>query len=216
MTPQEAHAIQIAIEVFEKKCQSLAVHRNPSIYLKDNAELFSDWFEDRLSGYNTVKLGANAHPDIILNGVGFELKSLKGTGQIQFNSTIPCGGFQHGSHAGECFYAVARYSVERNNGYLQDFTICDGDFFNHNRQLAFSHANSQETEFGDYEDGVVRHRKMYSFPSPLRQVKGVSLISKFDNLTSINRDLVLRARIERTSRTGQIFNFYVYGHNLLV
>ncbi|TPG69302.1 hypothetical protein EEL31_12730 [Brevibacillus laterosporus] len=215
MTPNEEQGLRIAVDVFDKKSQKLVRHRRPNIYLKSNAELFSDWFEDSLNDYTIQKLGANAHPDLIVNGVGIELKSLRANGQIQFNSTIPCGGFRHGNIEGECYYAIARYTTERNYGYLEDFTICDGDLFNHNRERAFAHLNGQETGFGDYGDGVVRHRKMYSFPSPLRVVTGISLISKFDNASEFNSSLVLERQIERVDTTGDTFTFYVYRHNLL-
>jgi hypothetical protein len=215
LTPGELQGFRIAIEVFENKSLKLIKHRNPNIYLKSNDELFSDWFEDGLEGYTIQKLGANAHPDLIIDNVGFELKSLKTNGQIQFNSTIPCGGFRHGELAGECYYAIARYTTERNYGYLKDFTICDGDFFNHNREQAFAHQNEQETGFGDYGDGVCRHRKMYSFPSPLRQVPGVSFISKFDGAKDINNSLVLERHIDRINTHGEAFRFYVYRHNML-
>lgn len=186
--------------------------RNPNIYLKGNAELFSDWFEDGLENYEIIKLGANAHPDLILNNVGFELKSLKTNSQIQFNSTIPCGGFKHGEIEGECYYAIARYNTERNYGYLNDFTICDGDFFNHNREQAFSHQNSQITGFGDYGDGVLRNRKMYSFPSPIRKAPGVSLITKYDNLESYSREIKLSETIVRKDTNNHSILFYVYRH----
>lgn len=214
MTPEE-QGLRIAVEVFEKKCQKLVRHRRPNIYLKSNKELFSNWFEDGLDEYDIQKLGANAHPDLIINGVGMELKSLQGNGHIQFNSTIPCGGFQHGNIAGECYYAVARYTTEREYGYLEDFTICDGDFFNHNREMAFAHHNEQETGFGDFENGVIRYRKMYSFPSPLRTVEGISLISKYDYANQFNGNLVLDGHIEREDSNGETFIFYVYRHNLL-
>jgi hypothetical protein len=215
MELHEEHGFKKAIEVFDIKCHQLVRHRRPNIYLKSNAELFSDWFEDGLNASEIVKLGANAHPDLIIDKVGFELKSLKTNSQIQFNSTIPCGGFSHGEVSGECYYAVARYTTERNYGYLEDFTICDGDFLNHNREKAFSHLNAQESGFGDYGDGVVRHRKMYSFPSPLRTVPGISLISKFDNATDYNSNLILDDTVIRTDTQGDEFVFYVYRHNML-
>ncbi|MFJ5750948.1 hypothetical protein ACIP97_20560 [Peribacillus frigoritolerans] len=215
MATIEEHALRISVEVFDKKCQKLVRHRRPNIYLKSNAELFSDWFEDGLDDYTIQKLGANAHPDLIINGVGFELKSLRANGQIQFNSTIPCGGFRHGNISGECYYAVARYTTERNYGYLEDFTICDGDFFNHNRERAFAHQNEQETGFGDFGDGVVRHRKMYSFPSPLRTVTGISLVSKFNNAHELYPVVQLDRQINRIDAHGETHSFYVYRHNLL-
>ena len=208
-------SVALVTQVFSIKCQQLARHRNPNIYLKSNNELFSDWFENGLEEYDVVKLGANSHPDLIVNGLGIELKSLQGNGHIQFNSTIPCGGFQHGEHSGECYYAVARYTVDRNYGYLQDFTICDGDFFNHDREMAFSHANEQATGFGDYGDGVVRYRKMYSFPSPLRNVTGVSLISKYSDLEDYDSNLTLEGEIIREDVMGQEIPFFVYRHNAI-
>lgn len=211
----EIEALKLATEVFGIKCDQLVRHRKPNIYLRGNTELFSDWFEEGLGSYTIQKLGANAHPDLIVDGVGIELKSLRGNSQIQFNSTIPCGGFKHGDITGECYYAVARYTTERNYGYLEDFTICDGDFFNHNRELAFSHLNEQETGFGDYGDGVCRHRKMYSFPSPLKNIKGISFISKYPNAVDFNKNLFLDNSIVRTDKNGESFNFYIYRHNLI-
>lgn len=215
MNSTEEKSLKIIIEIFEKKCLQLIKHRRPNIYLKSNAELFSDWFENELESYTIQKLGANAHPDLVIDGVGVELKSLKTNSQIQFNSTIPCGGFSHRGVSGECYYAVARYTPDRNYGYLEDFTICDGDFFNHDREKAFSHFNEQVIGFGDYGDGVCRHRKMYSFPSPLRLANGISLISKFSNVTDYNKKLVLEKPIERKNIMGQSFKFYVYRYDKL-
>lgn len=208
-------SVWLVTQVFSIKCQQLARHRHPNIYLRGNNELFSDWFETGLEEYEAVKLGANSHPDLIINGLGIELKSLKTNGQIQFNSTIPCGGFQHGAYAGECYYAVARYSTDRNYGYLEDFTICDGDFFNHDREMAFAHSNDQDTGFGDYGDGVIRYRKMYSFPSPLRTVPGVSLISKYDNLSDFDSDLILDGEVTKEDVSGIVHTFSVYRHKLI-
>lgn len=211
----EQDALKIAVEIFELKCNQLLRHRKPTIFQKGNNELFSNWFEDGLENYTLGKLGANAHPDLIINDVGFELKSLQGNGQIQFNSTIPCGGFRHRDEEGECYYAIARYVTERNYGYLDAFTICDGDYFNYNREFAFSHHNEQETDFGNYGDGVVRYRKMYSFPSPLRQVDGVSLISKYDNISDFSDVFELVETIDKEDTEGTSHTFYVYRHNQL-
>lgn len=212
MTENEVSALRLAIEIFDKKCLQLARHRHPNIYLENNDELFSNWFEDGLDSYNVDPTGKNAHPDLIINGVGFELKSFKNNPQIQFNSTIPCGGFKHKKISGECYYALARYTEDRNYGYLEEFTICDGDFFNHDREKAFSHSNKQETGFGDYGDGICRYRKMYSFPSPFRIVKGISLISKFSNAVEFNHNIILDTSVQRVNTKGEEFVFYVYRH----
>ncbi|MEF3329674.1 hypothetical protein [Oceanobacillus oncorhynchi] len=212
---KEAHAVQIAIDVFHRSCIKLQRHRNPNIYMKGNDELLSDWFTDGLEDLDPSTLGANEHPDYLIRGVGFELKSLRGKGQIQFNSTIPCGGFKHGDLEGECYYVIARYTQERQYGYLADYTIVDGDYFNHNREWAFAHANTQEREFGDYSDGVCRHRKMYSFPSPHREFSGVALISKYNHLNQYNRNLTLEHNINRMDKNGQVHVFYIYRHNFL-
>lgn len=215
MKESEEHALSTAIEVFHRSCVKLQRHRNPNIYMKNNDELLSDWFLDGLQDLEPTSLGANDHPDYIINGTGFELKSLRGKGQIQFNSTIPCGGFIHGELEGECYYVVARYITERNYGYLVDYTIVDGDYFNHDRTWAFSHVNIQETGFGTFGDGVCRHRKMYSFPSPHRDVQGVAFISKFDCANEINSNLVLERYIDRVDVSGNVFRFYVYRHAFL-
>lgn len=214
--------LKIVTDVFDIKCKNLIKFRNPNIFLKNNKELFSDWFTDSLDHYTITELGANDHPDLIFNanedkiGVGIELKSLRGNGQIQFNSTIPCGGFNHKGYSGECYYAVARYEIERNNGYLEDFTICDGDYFNVDREWAFSHLNNQQTGFGDFEDGVCRFRKMYSFPSPLKRVPGISFISKYNNLNEINGNLIQDETIMKNDKNGIQHTYFVYRHKDLI
>lgn len=214
--------LKIVTDIFDIKCKNLKSRRNPNIFLKGNKELFSEWFKHSLGSYEIKELGANDHPDLIFNanenkiGVGIELKSLKTNGQIQFNSTIPCGGFNHKGYSGECYYAIARYAEDREYGYLEDFTICDGDFFNTNREWAFSHKNDQEKEFGDFSDGVCRYRKMYSFPSPLKDVPGVSIISKFDYISDVNSNLVLDGEIEKIDNIGVTHTFYIYRHKLIM
>lgn len=183
--------------------------------MKGNDELLSDWFTDGLDNLQPHSLGANDHPDYIMQTVGFELKSLSGKGQIQFNSTIPCGGYKHGELEGECYYVVARYTKERQYGYLADYTVVDGDYFNNDRDFAFAHANTQETGFGTYGDGVVRHRKMYSFPSPHREIEGVAFVSKFDNVSDFNSNLELERHIDRVDNNGGTLRFYIYRHSLL-
>lgn len=45
--------------------------------------------------------------------MGFELKSTKTKGLIQFNSTISCGGYLHNNEERECYYVIARYIKDR-------------------------------------------------------------------------------------------------------
>ncbi|WP_427036558.1 hypothetical protein [Cytobacillus pseudoceanisediminis] len=215
MNEREEHALRMAIEIFHRSCLKLSRHRNPNIYMRGNDELLSDWFTAGLEDLQPESLGANDHPDYIMETVGFELKSLRGRGQIQFNSTIPCGGYVHGRYEGECYYVVARYSQERQYGYLEDFSVVDGDYFNHDREWAFAHVNTQQTGFGTYADGVVRHRKMYSFPSPHREIEGVALVSKYDNAADYNGNLILERYIDREDTRGHTVRFYVYRHAAL-
>ncbi|MCG7335270.1 hypothetical protein MHZ95_08275 [Sporosarcina sp. ACRSM] len=215
MIEYEKNALITAIEVFHRSCEKLHKHRNPNIYLKGNDELLSDWFFEGLRDLNPVSLGANDHPDCVINNVGFELKSLRTKGQIQFNSTIPCGAFKHNDLQGECYYVVARYKTDRTYGYLTDYSIVDGDFFNDDRDCAFAHANTQETGFGSYGDGVVRHRKMYQFPSPHRTIEGVSFISKYNNVTKFNNSLIKDGHVDRVNINGKNNRFYIYRHKLL-
>lgn len=216
MNSNPLNALQIAIEVFHRSCLKLQRHRSPTIYMKGNNELLSEWFIDGLEDLKPGTLGANGHPDYIIQGVGFELKSLRGAGQIQFNSTIPCGGFRHNEDLeGECYYVIARYTLDRQYGYLSDFTIVDGDFFNNDREWAFSHANTQDTGFGTYADGVCRHRKMYSFPSPHSQVRNVSFISKYKTASEYNNNLTIEGSIDREDVNGNVTDFYVYRYTSL-
>lgn len=207
--------IKVAIEIFDIKCRQLSKIRHPNIYVEGQKELFSAWFEDGIP-YSIKHLGANDHPDCIIKGVGFELKSLTSNSQIQFNSTIPTGRFNHKGIAGECYYAIARYKKDRNFGQIEDFTITYGDYFNFNHEWAFSHMNSQETHFGDYGDGVVRYRKMYSFPTPTKEVPGVSLILDVDDAEELDSNLTLEASIDRYEKGTHVeHKFYVYRHKML-
>lgn len=214
MTEKEC-GIKTAIEIFNIKCRQLARTRNPNIFVRGQEELFSDWFEDGIP-HEITHFGKNDHPDAIIKGVGFELKSKKGNGQIQFNSTIPTGRFKHREYEGECYYAIARYVEDRNFGQLVDFSICYGDYFNHDHDWAHSHMNVQENNFGNYGDGVVRYRKMYSFPTPTKEVPGVSLILDTPIGEKLDSDIFLEKEIIRIdSETRQEFKFYVYRNNLL-
>ncbi|WP_406589455.1 hypothetical protein [Bacillus atrophaeus] len=134
---------------------------------------------------------------------------------IQFNSTIPCGGYRHKLLHGECYYVIARYVEDREFGYLEDYTVVDGDFFNNDRKLAFSHRSSQETQFGSYCDGVIRYRKMYQFPTPHKTIPGVSFISKYNNSLDYNSSLFLDDELVREDSNGNRFTFYFYRHDLL-
>lgn len=212
---EKLHGIKIAIEVFDIKCRQLAKTRHPNIYVEGSKELFSDWFEDGIP-YPITHLGANDHPDAIIQDVGFELKSKVGNGQIQFNSTIPTGRFKHREIEGECYYAISRYVKDRSFGQLHDFTITYGDFFNFDHEWAHSHMNSQETSFGNYGDGVVRYRKMYSFPTPTKDVPGVSLILDVDDAETLNSNLILESTISRFEKDTDVEHvFYVYRHKLI-
>ncbi|SDD78582.1 hypothetical protein SAMN04488126_10189 [Bhargavaea beijingensis] len=211
----ELHGIKVAIDIFDIKCRDLINNRYPYIYRSGSQELFSEWFEKGIP-FDIQHFGANDHPDAVIEGVGFELKSLKSNGSIQFNSTIPCGRFRRKDQEGECYYAIARYKMDRDFGNLQEFCLCYGDYFNFDHTFAHSHQNTQEIGFGDYGDGVVRHRKMYSFPSPIRTVPGISLILNIDNAQELNPNLVLENSIIRTERGTQNQHvFYVYRHKLL-
>ncbi|TKH04814.1 hypothetical protein FC682_11785 [Peribacillus simplex] len=213
---QKAHGVKIAVEIFDLKCKQLSKTRFPNIFVKNQKELFSDWFEDGIP-YPITHLGANDHPDTIIQNVGFELKSLKTNGQIQFNSTIPTGRFHHRSVDGECYYAIARYVEDRSFGQLHDFTICYGDFFNFDHEFAHAHMNSQEKNFGDYGDGVVRYRKMYSFPTPTKQVPGVSLILDTENAERFNPNLILDSYISRYEKDSRAERrFFIYRHKLVI
>ncbi|KAF6541133.1 hypothetical protein G9F75_00925 [Bacillus sp. EKM208B] len=208
--------LKIAIEVFDRCCKKLYKHRNPNIRLEKSSELLSNWFLDGLKDLNPLTLGSNSHPDFIVQNVGFELKSTKTKGLIQFNSTIPCGGYLHNNEERECYYVIARYIKDRQFGYLEDFTLVDGDFFNNDRNLSFTHRNSQEKKFGSFQDGIVRYRKMYHFPSPHNEIPGVRFISKYNNAQSYNSNLQLEKVISRSNSTCEEFTFYVYAHDLLV
>lgn len=210
---EKEKGLKIAIEIFDVKARQLAKTRHPNIFVSGQEELFSDWFEDEIP-YKIKKFGKNDHPDAVIEGIGFELKSKTGNGQIQFNSTIPSGRFKHRSgQEGECYYAITRYVKDRNFGQLHDFSIVYGDYFNHNYEWANSHINTQETEFGDYGDGVVRYRKMYSFPSPMKEVSGVSLILDERNAERYNNNLVFDHKISRIDKqTKEKYIFYVYRH----
>ncbi|MBG9783124.1 hypothetical protein [Shouchella lehensis] len=215
MEKERREGIQVAVQIFILKCKKLLETRNPNIYMKGHQEKFSEWFTDKIP-YETKVLGKNEHPDLLIQGVGFELKSKKGQGHIQFNSTIPSGRFKHRSGIeGECYYGIGRYKEDRDYGQLQDFCLCYGSYFNFDYEKAHQHKNEQDHGFGDYGDGVLRYRKMYTFPSPTRDYKGISLILDSDKALDYSSELILEKVIRKESN-GAVHKFYLYRHRLLI
>lgn len=219
MEDRERKALETVVEVFDLKCREFKKSGvSPLIYQKGKDEQFSEWFVGNIKQLIEKKYGVNEHPDYVMKeSVGMELKSFEGNKKsIEFNSTMPCGGFRHKGDEGECYYAVASYKKEREYGYMTSFCICDGDYFNHDREFAFSQSTETVKEIGSYGDGSVRYRPFFNFPNPLRQVPGISFISKFDDAHKINPNLVLEGYFDRDDSAGDSkLRFYVYRHIML-
>ena len=147
----------------------------------DKEYFAQDWFEQRLQAIALpyVQQGRNSYPDFIVNGAGvsegYELKSLEfkatKTGRfatrkdIDFNSTIPSG-FKNNRHI---FLVFILYTGRGNNPRLvQSISIAHADLINADHALADEHINVSISNFGSYADGLLRNRKMYVFPHPIR------------------------------------------------
>jgi hypothetical protein len=212
----------LEFQVFDDICRALVRERHPVIYERGRTELFSEWFRDNLS-FQSVDVHTGRHPDIVIvepNAIeGYELKSARSrSAGVQYNSTPPCGTMPHGSGTIPCFYVFADYQVPRGqgHGYLQDLVIVDGDYINNDYSIVLQHGTHYTRDFGSYGDGRIRHRRMYHFPNPMKDLPaGVYLVSKIVGGQAQFPNIALVQSVTRKDKQGVDHTFCLYTNTLL-
>lgn len=176
--------------------------------------------------------GSLTTPDIVIRDkkkgviVGLEIKKLiqKTNGSdsrgltIDYNSSLPCGSTM--IKVGDetvvipCYYLFALLDNSSKN--IVTLILVDGDFLNYDFELhkKSKYANYTEYNHGPFEEGSVRHRKMYTYPNPLNsKIKHFFLrhilIAKKNEFAKIKGRKIITEEIIRTDKFQNSFYYYV-------
>lgn len=151
---------------------------------------FDCWIEEEIKrtlpdNFEVFHSGQLTTPDLVIRDkntglvVGLEIKKLIQNNKkkdprgmtLDYNSCLPCGKamVKVGSDTVivPCYYLFALLSPMSDR--IVTLIILDGDFLNNDFELHKEAKYSNYTEYshGPYEEGSVRHRKMYTYPNPL-------------------------------------------------
>ena len=198
---------------------------------------FDTWIEIEIKKalpktFEIFHSGSLTTPDLVVRDkksgilVGLEIKKLiqKSNGSdprgltIDYNSSLPCGSTL--IKVGEetiiipCYYLFALLDNASKN--IVTLILLDGDFLNYDFDLHKEAKYSNYTEYnhGPYEEGSVRHRKMYTYPNPLnskisefhlRQIL-IAKKSEFEKLTDKSN---ITEQIIRQDKFGNSFYYYL-------
>lgn len=198
---------------------------------------FDTWIEGEIRNalpktFEVFHSGSLTTPDLVIRDnksgivIGLEIKKLiqKANGSdsrgltIDYNSCLPCGSTM--IKVGEetviipCFYLFALLDNDSKN--IVTLILLDGDFLNYDFDLHKESKYSNYTEYnhGPYEEGSVRHRKMYTYPNPLnskikefhlRQIL-IAKKSEFEKNTE-NRNIT--EQIIRADKYGNSFYYFL-------
>ena len=188
--------LEIIIRIYRELISKIGVKGIPvdmrvkSIIGTVQDDPFDSWIENFIkdilpANFEIFHSGSLTTPDIIIrnkiNGtiVGLEIKKLiqqpNGSDSrgltIDYNSCLPCGstfvkvGIE--TIIIPCFYLFALLDNSSTN--IVTLVILDGDFLNYDFELHKESKYSNYTEYnhGPYQEGSIRHRKMYTYPNPL-------------------------------------------------
>jgi hypothetical protein len=198
---------------------------------------FDRWVEEQIRQMlpKTLQVyhsGSLTTPDLLIRDtqsgviIGLEIKKLiqKSNGSdsrgltIDYNSCLPCGStfIKVGTDTiiVPCFYLFALLDNESKN--IVSLIFMDGDFLNYDFELhkESKYANYTEYNHGSYQEGSVRHRKMYTYPNPLnsklstfylRQI----LIAKKSDFEKIENCDFVSEQIVRSDKYGNTFYYYL-------
>ena len=198
---------------------------------------FDRWIEAEIKkalseSFEVYHSGSLTTPDLVIRDgqsgamVGLEVKKLiqKPNGSdsrgltIDYNSCLPCGStlIKVGLETViiPCFYLFALLDKDSKN--IVTLILLDGDFLNYDFELHKESKYSNYTEYhhGPYDEGSVRHRKMYTYPNPLNH-KITSfylrhiLIAKKSDLEKIRATDFVHEQIIRTDKYGNSFYYYL-------
>lgn len=155
---------------------------------------------------------------------GIEVKTSKSrSGDINFNSTPPCGKIVVSIDGKDaivpCYYLFVQLNqIEEEKYDISSMMLIDGDFINSDFDLYMKAIGVREKkiDLGSYGDGMDRQRPMFVFPNPLG-ISGLrsersTLISK-ERFTSKEVDDKI-GLVATLDRDGQMFFAYQAVRNL--
>lgn len=113
-----------------------------------------------------------------------------------------------------CFYLFAL--LDNASRYIVTLIITDGDFLNYDFELykESKYANYTEYGHGPYEEGSVRHRRMYTYPNPLNSKitefhMRMILIAKKVDFDKLDNFSGITEQIIREDNKGNKFYYYL-------
>lgn len=224
--------------VSNRSQKGIPIHlRSRSIVGTVQDDPFDLWVSQEINSalsqsFEVFHSGSLTTPDLIIrdkdNGtlVGLEIKTLiqKSNGSdsrgltLDYNSSLPCGSTMiklgNDTVVIPCFYLFAL--LDNSSRYIVTLIIIDGDFLNYDYDLykEAKYSNYTEYKHGPYEEGSVRHRKMYTYPNPLNSKISefflrMILVAKkadFDKLSDLSN---ISEQIIRSDKFGNDFYYYL-------
>lgn len=196
---------------------------------------FDCWVENQLKSLlptdiEVLHAGKLTTPDLILRDkkdgtiIGLEIKKLiqQADGKdprgltIDYNSCLPCGHTMvkvgKDTVVVPCYYLFALLNSQSTR--IVTLILMDGDFLNYDFELHKEAKYSNYTEYnhGPYEEGSVRHRKMYTYPNPLNSGLGffymrLLMVVKKTLIEKSKLELFTHEEIVRTDKFGNDFYY---------
>lgn len=237
------NSTKIALKVYKQLVSSIIKNvipinlRHKKIIGTTQDDPFDSWVQQELETnlgieyeiYNTGKLQT---PDLIIRHKAtkeilcIEVKKLtqKKNGQdprgwtIDYNSSLPCGKtiIQVGEESiiVPLYYLFALLNSNKKN--IVTLIILDGDFLNYDFEIhkEAKTSNYMEYNHGPYEEGSVRHRKMYVYPNPLNAKLNFfhlkyTFVAKKHELDKLQDNFNITAEIIRRDKFNNSFHFLV-------
>jgi hypothetical protein len=113
-----------------------------------------------------------------------------------------------------CFYLFALLDINSQN--IVTLIVLDGDFLNYDFELHKESKYSNYTEYnhGPYNEGSIRHRKMYTYPNPLNSKitqfhLNHILVAKKADLQKLREDINITAQIVRKDKYDNSFYYLI-------
>ena len=236
--------LNIVLSVYRGLINMCEANGDIPVYLRPNEIIgtvqddpFDCWIESCIKnflppGMEVFHSGKLTTPDLIIRNrytgsiVGFEIKKLiqRQDGKdsrgltMDYNSCLPCGRtlIKCGGDTLviPCYYIYALLNPQSTE--IITLVIVNGDFINYDFNLHKEAKYSNFTEYGHgpYQEGSVRHRKMYTYPNPLNTrldcfyhhkilVAKKSMINLHELACPVNKEIV------RTDKYGNSFYYYI-------
>ncbi len=198
---------------------------------------FDNWIYSEIgdslpSNFEIFHSGSLTTPDLVIRNIqtgvmiGLEIKKLiqKPNGSdsrgltIDYNSCLPCGStfVKVGTETVilPCFYLFAL--LDAHSQSIVTLIILDGDFLNYDFELHKESKYSNYTEYnhGPYNEGSIRHRKMYTYPNPLNSKiiqfhLNYIFVAKKADLQKIKEDTNITAQIVRKDKYDNSFYYLI-------